>query len=132
MHKPLLLATLCLGLAACGGKQGALDEFAVARNAPLILPPDYTLEPPRAGTISQTAGESQAQAIEALFGGTAPRSTGENAVVAAASDGARVPVGVRSNAGDPETRVIDKGADTTAVLTAPESDGTDASADTPQ
>lgn len=131
MHKPLILATMCLGLAACGGKQGALDEYAVARNAPLILPPDYTLEPPRAGTISSTAGEAQSQAIEALFGGPAPRSTGENIMLSAASDG-RVPVGVRSNAGDPETRVIDKGPDTMEVLAAPESDGQDATADTPQ
>ena len=131
MHKPLILATLCLGLAACGGKQGALDEYAVARNAPLILPPDYTLEPPRAGTVSQSVGETQAQAIEALFGGTAPRSTGESAVISAAGAG-RVPVGTRSNAGDPETRVIDKGADTQTILTAPETDGQDASADTPQ
>ena len=131
MHKPLILATMCLGLAACGGKQGALDEFAVARNAPLILPPDYTLEPPRAGTISQSASETQAQAIEALFGGPAARSTGENAVLSAASDG-RVPGGVRSNAGDPQTRVIDQGAQTQDVLNAPEMDGQDASADAPQ
>ncbi|MBW0144348.1 DUF3035 domain-containing protein [Sphingomicrobium clamense] len=131
MHKPLILATLCLGLAACGGKQGALDEYAVARNAPLILPPDYTLEPPRAGTISQSVGETQAQAIEALFGGPAPRSSGEAAVLGAASQG-RVPVGTRSNAGDPQTRVIDKGAETQTILSSPELDGQDASADTPQ
>lgn len=131
MHKPLILATLCLGLAACGGGEGVLDEYAVARNAPLILPPDYTLEPPRAGTISQSTSETQAQAIEALFGGPAARSTGENAVVSAASQG-RVPVGTRSNAGDPATRVVDKGTETQTILSAPESDGQDASTDTPQ
>ena len=31
-------------------KQSAPDEFAVARNAPLVIPPDYTLTPPVAGT----------------------------------------------------------------------------------
>ena len=33
------------------------DEFAVARNAPLIIPPDFTLAPPVAGT----AGRGSAQ-----------------------------------------------------------------------
>lgn len=131
MHKPLILAALTLGLAACGGKSGALDEYAVARNAPLILPPDYTLEPPRAGTVSQTVGETQAQAIEALFGGPAPRSSGETALINAAGQG-RVPVGTRSNVGDPLTRVVDKGETTQTILSAPEADGQVASADTPQ
>ena len=31
------------------GKRQALDEFAVARNAPLVIPPDYSLTPPAPG-----------------------------------------------------------------------------------
>ncbi len=43
-------------MAGCGGVGKSLgfgkqspDEFAVVRNAPLTLPPDYTLRPPRPG-----------------------------------------------------------------------------------
>ena len=31
------------------GKTAAPDEFQVARSAPLVIPPDYTLTPPVAG-----------------------------------------------------------------------------------
>ena len=56
------------------GRRAAPDEFAVARNAPLVIPPDYSLTPPVAGTVSLSAQDAQTQAIEALFGGPAPRS----------------------------------------------------------
>ena len=47
MRKALfLLVVPALALGACGiGKQKSLDEFAVARNAPLVIPPDYSLTP---------------------------------------------------------------------------------------
>ena len=127
---PLLLPALALG--GCGlGKQKALDEFAVARNAPLIIPPDYSLTPPVAGTVSLSAENAQAQAIEALFGGPAPRSATETSVLDAAGRD-RVAVGIRSTAGDPATNGVDKGAATQAIIAAPQGDGTDASAQTPQ
>jgi len=127
---PLLLPALALG--GCGlGKQKALDEFAVARNAPLIIPPDYSLTPPVAGTVSLSAENAQAQAIEALFGGPAPRSATETSVLDAAGRD-RVATGIRSTAGDPATNVVDKGASTQAIIAAPQGDGTDASAQTPQ
>ena len=48
MRKAIILIALpVLALGACGiGKQKALDEFAVARNAPLVIPPDFALTPP--------------------------------------------------------------------------------------
>src|SRR5262245_49821025 len=58
MRKALILiapAILLAGCGAFGGKQKSLDEFAVARNAPLVIPPDYSLTPPVAGTVSMTA-----------------------------------------------------------------------------
>ena len=63
MRKALFLLVLpALALGACGiGKQKALDEFAVARNAPLVIPPDYSLTPPVAGTVSLSAENAQAQ-----------------------------------------------------------------------
>ena len=71
----LIAAAMLSGCAALtGGRTN--DEFAVARNAPLIIPPDYTLAPPVAGTGGLSAGEAQQQAIDTLFGGPAPRSHG--------------------------------------------------------
>ncbi|MCJ8190723.1 DUF3035 domain-containing protein [Sphingomicrobium aestuariivivum] len=119
-------------LSACASNQGSLDEYAVTRNAPLVIPPDYTLQPPRAGTVSTSAGEAQTRALEALFGGPAPRSAAERMVVSQAADGGTIPLGARSTAGDPDTRVVDKGATTQDILNAPEGDGQDAAADTPQ
>ncbi len=134
MPKAIILALLlpALALGGCGiGKRKALDEFAVARNAPLIIPPDYSLTPPVAGTVSLSAENAQAQAIEALFGGPAPRSATEVSLLDAAGRD-RVATGIRSTAGDAGTNVVDKGATTRAIIAAPEGNGTDASAQTPQ
>ena len=103
----------------------------MARNAPLVIPPDYTLTPPVAGTVSTTAEGAQAQAVEALFGGPAPRSPTESQVLDNAGRD-RAAVGARSTAGDPETRVVDKGAETQAIIAAPESNSADATAQPPQ
>ena len=127
----LLLAPALGGCALFGGGQAAPDEFAVARNAPLIIPPDYTLTPPVAGTASSTPADAQAQAIEALFGGPAPRSSSETSLLERAGRD-RAVIGARSVAGDPATQVIDKGAVTAAILAAPQADGQDASAQVPQ
>ena len=113
-----------VALAGCslfgGGKQKSLDEFAVARNAPLVIPPDYSLTPPVAGAVSSTAEGAQAQAIEALFGGPSPRSQTETSMLEKAGRD-RAALGVRSTAGDPDTRIVDKGQTTVTILNAPES-----------
>jgi DUF3035 family protein len=130
MRKALILLVPALLLGGCGvfsGKRAELDEFAVARNAPLVFPPDYTLQPPVAGTISSTAESAQAQAIEALFGGPSPRSQTETSLLESAGRD-RAALGARSIAGDPETRVVDKGQTTLAIINAPEGDTPTASA----
>ena len=133
MRKALVFTSIlpALALAGCGTlfgtKQQSLDEFAVARNAPLVIPPDYSLTPPVAGTVSMSAQDAQTQAIEALFGGPAPRSQTETSLLQAAGRD-RVTVGVRSTAGDPETRVVDKGQTTLAIINAPEGNTQTASA----
>ena len=96
------------------------DEFAVARNAPLIIPPDYTLAPPVAGTAG-TSTDVQQQAIDVLFGGPAPRSPSEMSLLERA-DRDRAEVGIRSTAWDPDTRIIDKGPTTLSILSAPVAD----------
>ena len=131
---PNLLILPAIALGGCSvfaPKTKALDEFAVARNAPLVIPPDYTLTPPVAGTVSSTAESAQAQAVEALFGGPAPRSQTERTILDNAGRD-RATIGARSIAGDPETRVVDKGAETQAIIAAPESNSTEATAQPPQ
>ena len=68
MPKALFLLLMpALALGACGiGKQKSLDEFAVARNAPLVIPPEFALTPPVAGTVSLSAESAQGQAIDTL------------------------------------------------------------------
>ena len=121
----LFLAVALGGCASLIGGGGAPDEFAVVRNAPLIIPPDYTLTPPVAGTAAVSPTEAQAQAIEALFGGPAPRSAAETSMLERAGRD-RAAVGARSTAGDPNTRIVDKGTVTAAILAAPQRDGNDA------
>ena len=105
----------------------APDEFAVARNAPLIIPPDFSLTPPVAGTAGLSAGDAQQQAIDALFGGPAPRSQAETSMLDAAGR-ERAQIGIRSTVWDPDTRVVDKGATTLQILSAPAADTNIASA----
>jgi hypothetical protein len=79
----LLLAS-GLVLAACSGGsvQRALgmskrspDEFAVVSRAPLILPPDYELRPPRPGEPRPEVGTTADQARSTLVGqGAAPEA----------------------------------------------------------
>ncbi len=134
MRKAIFLLAPAIMLAGCGvfsGKRPQLDEFAVARNAPLVIPPDYSLTPPVAGTVSMSAQEAQTQAIEALFGGPAPRSATETSMLESAGRD-RAPIGIRSTAGDPATRVVDKGQATQTILAAQPTNSDIASAQTPQ
>jgi len=127
------MATLLL--AGCGGAGIAgrerPDEFAVTRNQPLVIPPDYALTPPRSGESVPVGADARTQALEALFGGPAPRSQSERSMLEAAGD-ERVALGARSVAGDPQTQVIDKGAVTQAIVAAPAGPGRDATVTTPQ
>ena len=127
---------LALGLSACAGSgglsgRGGPDEFATARRAPLVVPPDFALTPPTPGAPRPQEADSSTQALEAMFGGPAPRSAAESATLAAAGTQTAEP-GIRSGVGDPETNVVDKGSVTRDIIAAPEGDGQDARASTPQ
>ncbi|MBN8840104.1 MAG: DUF3035 domain-containing protein [Sphingomonadales bacterium] len=125
------IAALAL-LAGCGKRgydRARPDEFAVARQPSLMIPPDFALVPPTPGAARVQANSSnQAQTLEALFG-TAPRAAAEAAVVNKAGDAAP---GIRSAVGDPKTNVVDKGQTTRDIVAAPEGDGQDARAATPK
>jgi hypothetical protein len=117
-----------LGVGGSGGQK--LDEFRVARNAPLVIPPDYSLTPPRPGTATLSAEGAQSQAVQALFGGPAPRPASETGLLDKAGAD-RAALGARSVAGSPDTQVVDKGPLTQTILTAPAGDGQEASVQTP-
>lgn len=126
-------SALLLAGCASGGILGRdrPDEFAVARNAPLVIPPDFALTPPRPGDPVAQASDARAQALEALFGGPAPRSDAERTILQQAG-GDRAALGARSIAGDPNTNVVDKGAVTQTIIEAPTGAGREASVTTPQ
>ncbi|WP_404371790.1 DUF3035 domain-containing protein [Sphingomonas sp. MMS24-J45] len=131
-----LIAGLALVALASGcahnklGRSGP-DEFAVARQAPLVIPPDFSLTPPRPGAARANDVSPNAQALDALFGGSAQRSAGEAATIAAAGVDSDDP-GIRSTVGDPQTQVVDKGTTTRDIVSAPEGDGQSARAATPK
>ena len=134
LNRTVLLIMAATALSGCSvfkGRSASPDEFAVARNAPLIIPPDYTLTPPVAGTAGLTPQDAQAQAIDALFGGPAPRSAAEQQILQQSGVSSAVP-GARSVVGDPQTTVVDKGATTQTILAVPEGDGQEARTSTPQ
>ena len=125
----VLVASGAALLAACGSS-GILsrerpDEFAVQRQAPLVIPPDFALTPPQPGAPRPAEGTAAQQALDALFGGPAPRSAVETSALDRA--GTAEP-GIRSVVGDPGTFTVDKGTTTRTIIAAPEGDGQDAQA----
>ncbi|WP_068073492.1 DUF3035 domain-containing protein [Novosphingobium lentum] len=132
-------ATICLlttaaGLLSACGAGGSLfnrsrpDEFAVSRQAPLVVPPDFSLTPPNPGAPRPQDSDASKQAMDALFGGPAPRSAVEADVGSRA--GTASP-GIRSAVGDPQTNTVAKGAVTRDILSAPQGDGREAQASVP-
>ena len=132
---PVMALGLTVFLAGCGGGSGLNrnrpDEMAVARQAPLVIPPDYALTPPRPGAGRPQDTDASKLALDALFGGPAARSASESAVIQSAGGDAASP-GIRSDVGDPETTVVDKGSTTRDIIAAPEGDGQSASTSTPR
>jgi hypothetical protein len=124
----ILAAASAMALAGCsnGGLLGRdrPDEFAVQRQAPLVVPPDFSLTPPQPGAPRPADGTASQQALDALFGGPAPRSAVETSALDRA--GTADP-GIRSDVGDPGTNTVAEGAVTRDIIAAPEGDGAGAS-----
>ena len=121
---PVVVVGLTL-LSACGGtslfNRDRPDEMAVSRQPPLVIPPDFSLAPPAPGTAASQQNLNQ-QALEAMFGGTAPRSESETSALRQAGR-SLAEVGIRSMVGDSQTEVLEKGRVTQDIIAAPEGDG---------
>jgi hypothetical protein len=130
----MVAIALGLGLAAtlagCGGRKGlggGPNEFEVAREAPLVIPPDFSLKPPQPGAARPQDTDPGTLALQAMFGGPAPRSASETQALDAAG-GDNADPGIRSQVGDPGTNVIDMGSTTRDIVAAPNGDGQSATA----
>lgn len=87
-------ASGCAGLSnAVGASKTAPDEFRVVAQAPLTLPPDYNLRPPRPGEPRPQEREPGAEARAALFGEEVGQaaSPGERSLVTSAGAAATDP-----------------------------------------
>lgn len=96
------------------------DEFAVQRQAPLVVPPDFNLVPPAPGAPRPAEGTASQQAMEALFGGPAARSGVETSAIDRAG---RSDPGIRSAVGDAQTNTVAKGTVARDIIAAPEGPG---------
>jgi hypothetical protein len=126
----LILAGASVALSACGGGGGLFnrerpDEFAVQRQAPLVVPPDFALVPPAPGAPRPADRTTAQQTLDAMFGGPAPRSDVERNAIGRAGQSAP---SIRSTVGDPATNTVGKGDLTRDILAAPQGDGREAQA----
>ena len=124
-----LLVTAC----AAGGPFGRdrPDEFAVTRAPELVIPPEFNLTPPRPGQADPGASDPRVQALQALFGGPAPRSAVEQRILQQV-DANSAALGARSVAGDPQTQVVNRGALVQTIIAVPEGDGPSATVQVPR
>lgn len=121
-------------LAGCAGggpfNRSRPDEFVVARNPQLVVPPEFALTPPRPGE-ADAGSDPRAQALQALFGGPQARSAVESSMLQQAGVD-RAALGARSVAGDPQTTVVNRGALVQTMLQLPQGDGQEAAVSVPQ
>jgi hypothetical protein len=103
------------------GNQAAAP--ATGRAAPLVVPPDFALEP--TAVVARPAEAGQEQVLEAMFGGPAQRSAAERAISGTPGS---AEMGIRSSVGDPQTTTVYKGSITRDIIAAPEGDGQTAQA----
>lgn len=120
----ILLGAASMALSACGSSgvfnRDRPDEMAVQRQAPLVVPPDFALEPPTQGAPRPAESSASQKALEAMFGKPAERSGLETSALDKAGD---ADPGIRSSVGDTDTHTVEKGTVTRDILAAPQGDG---------
>ncbi len=88
---PAALAITLGGCGTIGSGKNSPDEFKVLTMAPLVVPPEYNLLPPRPGELGTEdlkAAEAARRAIMGQGESTVPASAGERALVANSTRGA--------------------------------------------
>ena len=125
MRNLVIVCGAALALTACGksglAAHNAPDELAISRSAPLVVPQDFALVPPKPGAPRAAGQDSQSAAMEALFGPgvkAPPKSAAEQQLLDKAGAGSIDPA-IRSNGGDPKTPTVNKGAFVRELLDAP-------------
>lgn len=98
----LLVATAgCSNLSrAIGSDKSSPDEFAVVTKAPLVIPPDFSLRPPRPGAKRPQERDSSQEAASAVF------SSGSAVAASPQTDGERVLL-VTAGADDADSSIRD-------------------------
>ena len=128
----LVAAALLAGCSSRGDRPGvmagrsSLDAFAVSKRAPLTIPPDFALLPPKPGAPRPQEADSSQQALSAMFGGTqAPKSQTEKDIIGLTRT---LPEpGIRSSVAETRQVMVDKGPATTTILAAAATSSADAS-----
>ena len=105
------------------GNQAAAAP-ATGRAAPLVVPPDFALEP-TAVVVARPTEAGQEQVLEAMFGGPAQLPAAERAISGTPGSAEMC---IRSSVGDPQTTTVNKGSITRDIIAAPEGDGQTAQA----
>ncbi|ATE66948.1 DUF3035 domain-containing protein [Rhizorhabdus dicambivorans] len=108
------------------GRSSSLDAFAVSKRAPLTIPPDFALTPPRPGAPRPQEADSSQQALSAMFANTQPpRSQTEKDIIGLTRT---LPEpGIRSTVGEVSVSTVNKGPATRTILAAAATDSADAS-----
>lgn len=112
MKKLLLTSLMTIGLAACsdGVKENLglvntpPDEFSVITRAPLSVPPDFALRPPRPGAERPMEISTKTQARQTIFGASDMGQSGTTRPSGDTSEGFLAKVGA-DNA-DPNIRMV--------------------------
>jgi hypothetical protein len=123
LHPGLILALVALSLGGCESLGRALgtekvvpDEFAVVSHAPLAIPPDYTLRPPRPGAAPTSDVAPIAKAQQAIFKAgdqqaalpdADKRSAGENELLKLSGAGT-APLDIRDTIATESRGAVDK------------------------
>lgn len=93
-------------------------EMEASRQQPLVIPPEFTLAPPKPGAPRPQDTDSSTQALAAMFGQPAVRAAAERGLLEKAS-AKRAQPGIRSSVGDPQTETVNKGGLTSDLVASP-------------
>ena len=138
MRSKLLLGSALVAmtlLGACSSRgdrpgvmagRSSLDAFAVSKRAPLTIPPDFSLLPPRPGAPRPQEADSGQQALSAMFGGTQPAKSQTEKDIIGLTRTIPEP-GIRSSVAETRQVMVDKGPTTRTILAAVATNSADAS-----